>query len=334
MKYGDLQREHDAMSEEASKLRGDLQRLQRVERQAAEDLRGATDVNEHLQRDLQAARAKLAQSADAAGANAIAESLKTELEAARATSERQTARLEELIATTIPSEEHESKMQALRHPLAALARRVSEHEGDAADASAAADRAAEDARSLAQARTTIAKLEEAMRDMEAASNTTAAGMSHQAVRFQERAEALSSENSTLRFQLHSSQQRLLHAQELAEEAAARHQGELQSVTRMSDGSASEREDFLARKLLDAADEIEHLHLRCDDQAAEIHELRRAIATSNSNSKGPQRSPDFHRGAHRAVSSAGGGVGPRGASPVSIGGIRSSVSASSPVPRRT
>jgi chromosome segregation ATPase len=271
LKFADAERANEQLSSDLANEHAQLAKYRSLDAQLQQDLHVAVDTNARLLKDLEATTAKAARSTESEALRLEIVALSAELESSRASQERQAQRLREQGTTSIPLQEHNDTVAELRAKIAALERRAVSLEEQGRDTAVIAARAVEDQRQLTEARSTITKLEDALRDANLRSQDSATAQVQQAAAFQEKFEAFASENATLRFQLHSSQQRLLHLQAQYTEAQRGYERELRDALDSGSGSATERETFLASQLLTAADEIERLQYERNDLVAELEQ---------------------------------------------------------------
>jgi putative NIF3 family GTP cyclohydrolase 1 type 2 len=288
LKSADAERANDQLSSDLANEHAQLAKYRSLEAQLQQDLHVAVDTNARLLKDLEAATAKAARSTESEALRLEIVALSAELESSRASQERQTQRLREQGTTSIPLQEHNDTVAELKAKIAALERRAVSLEEQGRDTATIAARAVEDQRQLTEARSTITKLEDALRNANLRSQDSATAQVQQAAAFQEKFEAFASENATLRFQLHSSQQRLLHLQAQYTEAQRGYERELRDALDSGSGSATERETFLASQLLTAADEIERLQYERNDLVAELEQREAPVRSHDLAGRGPRK----------------------------------------------
>jgi chromosome segregation ATPase len=259
----DLQKQRDALREEVSRLEGRSELASRLEQQLTKDLQVAADANARLGDELMAARARAALAAGADATRRELEAAAAERVALETANARLGDRLKNLAETSVPRAEHDDAVAELTARVAQLERRVRAYEAKDADMAATLARSVREQAELAEARDTIQQLDTSLR--EAHDLAQAAQQSHvrEAAMFGEKVNAFASENSTLRFQLHSSQARLLQLQSEFESARSTDAARLEELAAAASGEATEREAFLADKLLVAADEIDRLEAERD-----------------------------------------------------------------------
>jgi putative NIF3 family GTP cyclohydrolase 1 type 2 len=288
LKFADAERTNEQLSSDLANEHAQLAKYRSLEAQLQQDLHVAVDTNARLLKDLEAATAKAARSTESEALRLEIVALSAELESSRASQERQAQRLREQGTTSVPLQEHNDTVAELKAKIAALERRAVSLEEQGRDTATIAARAVEDQRQLTEARSTITKLEDALRNANLRSQDSATAQVQQAAAFQEKFEAFASENATLRFQLHSSQQRLLHLQAQYTEAQRGYERELRDALDSGSGSATERETFLASQLLTAADEIERLQYERNDLVAELEQREAPVRSHDLAGRGPRK----------------------------------------------